>query len=622
MKKLAKYFLFILLIVILTATGCVKRENADQPAPGTPAPVGANEPTPTPVPTPSPLPYDVVAENTAPEYSFASDYQAAAEALWAIRENAAENPLTALFSQDAPAVSELKATRLQDETPDGGSICSDGRYLYILSGKDLTIVGTDGGEAKVVSVTSVGVDWNGEDNPELQTVYGWEKTPLAVYPMGDRLAVIGDCYGYNGSSGDPAHGVGDLTYTEYTSVDIYSIADPAAPVQLSGFGQDGTFQSAGVNGGTLFVLSDFEVFRDIDPAVPTSFVPRLYEGEQAAVLPAGSCFIAPHGSYSGYSLIGTYDLASASRTGALALVGLGPDAYEADGSLFFVTNRWSESYSRTLEENGWNVDETAVAQCSEIFRFDVTGPVALRTAAVAEGAIPDASALDFRGGELRYAARLRHGLYTGSADDPLWRDRQTGVRVAVLDGDLRLVSAADDTSASGSVSWVGLLSDTAVTTTAAGVSRLVSLPGGSAAFGADTLADTVLADVILPWGTQGYMVFYQPEGGKLTLSVRDGALWELSGRSFGSDHSNTLESRECYLADESINVFGFAADDSYCIYGLDETGDLVFRKDVFLNDWAWNTRCIPLDGRLYVADTREVFTLDAGTLEILDQLTF
>ncbi len=620
MKKHDTLFLLIFLIWVLFANGCVKKEVAIQTTPGTPAPVVTSEPTPTPVPTPTPLPYDAVAENTSPDYSFASDYSEAENVLYTVRENYAvrengEDALNAVFDQDQGGTVQLTAARLQDAPRSGGSIVSDGSYLYVLSGKDLTIVRADGGNAEVVSRTVVGVDWTGEENPELQTVLGWEKTPLAVYPMGDRLAVIGDCYGYNGAAGD-------LTYTEYTSVDLYSVSDPAAPVLLSAYGQDGAFRSAGIHGGTLYVMTTFELFLSIDPALPASFVPRLYEGEQAAVLPAESIFLAPHGCYSGYSFLGTYDLPSASRNGAMALLGLGPDAYEADGSLFFITNRWSESFSRTVEENGWNAEETAVARCSEIFCFNVDGAVALRSAALVEGEIPDSGALDLRGGELRYAARLRNGLYTGISDEPFWRDRQTGVRIAVLDGDLRPVAAADQTSVNGAVSWVGFLRDAAVTTTDAGSSHLVSLPGGNAALAADALSDAVCADAILPWGDRGYMAFYRAQDGKLTLTVRDTGLRELSSRTFGSDHSNTLESRECYLTDEKANIFGFAADDSYCIYGLDENGRLVFRKDVFLNDWAWNARCFRNGERLYVVDTREVFILDADSLEILDQLPF
>ena len=609
MKDFGKIALLFLLICVLAATGCVKKDVAIQSAPGTPFPTDA--PTPSPSPSPTPLPYDAVAENTSPDYSFATSYQEAAEALWAVRENPAEDTLAALFAQEEGASAQLMTTRLQEGNGSGGKIYSDRSYLYILGGKDLTILRADGVSEEVVSVTTVGTDWTGEEDTQAQTVQGWEKTPLAVYPMGDTLAVIGDFYGYSGS-------VGDLTYTEYTSVDLYSVSDPASPVLLCSYGQDGTFRSAGICGGTLYVLTNFEVFRDINPSVPESFIPRLYEGETSAVIPPESCFIAPHGSYSGYSFLGTYD--SASRTGALALLGLGPDAYAADGSLFFVSNRWSESYSRTLEENGWNVEEKALAQCSEIFRFDVTGPVALRTAAVVDGAIPDPSALDYRNGELRYAAQLRQGLYTGDAAQPFWRDRETGTRIAVLDKDLQLLDAADIGSSQDAVSWVGLLRDTAVMTTAGGESRMIPISGDGTASGTVSLSDTVRADAILPWGERGYMAFYRSQEGKLTLSVRDTGLRELTVRTFGSDHSNTLESRECYLADESINVFGFAADDSYCIYGLDDNSRLVFRKDVFLNDWAWNARCFRAGDKLYVADTRELFVLDKGTLEILNHL--
>ena len=612
MKKISKYLLLAAIVFVLFAAGCVKKDVAIQATPATPAPTG--EPTPTPTPSPTPLPYDLVAEGVQADYRFASGYPEVADALWAIRDNTADNALTELFSQDEASSAEMASLRMQSGQESADRIVFDNGYIYAIDGKDLIVVRAAGADAELVTRTTVGVDWTGEEDAESQAISGWEKTPLAVLPMGNALAVIGDCYGYNGFSTD-------LTYTEYTSVDIYSLADPTAPVLLSGYGQDGVYSAAGIHNDTFYVLSSFEVFRDIDPNAPESFIPRLYEGEYAAAMAPESCLIAPNGGFSGFSVVGTYDISGA-RTGALALLGLGPDTYEADGKLFFTTNRWADSPSRTLVENGYNVAETAVAECSEIFRFTVDGPVALQNACVVDGAIDSSAALDLENGELRYAARLRQGLYTGDAAQPFWRDRENGARIAVLNEDLQLLDAADQISTEDNVSWIGFLETQAVMTSAGGESRIYSIPGNGTISYTGNAPSSVWAKAVLPWGERGYMAFYLADDGKLTLSVRDRELRELASRTFGSDHSNTLESRECYVSDEEINVFGFSADDSYCIYGLDENSALVFRKDVFLNDWAWNARCFRAGERLYIADTRELFVLDAATLEDLQDFSF
>ena len=93
-------------------------------------------------------------------------------------------------------------------------------------------------------------------------------------------------------------------------------------------------------------------------------------------------------------------------------------------------------------------------------------------------------------------------------------------------------------------------------------------------------------------------------------------------RTFGSDHSSTLENQAGYFADGEANVIAFSADDSYCVYGFDPDQGLVLRGDVFLTDWAWNARGFCLDGLLYVADTKEVCIYDLSDFSCLKQLSF
>ena len=609
MNKVGKIILVIMVLFLLSVTGCVRRETPLE-IEATP-PAATEAPTPTPEPTPAPLPYDEVASGVQAEYRFASDYQEAADALRSL-QSPEEDSWTTLFAEGEPAQAP-EAVRLQDQPKTGGSIFADGQYLYILSGKDLSILRADGEAEELLSTTTVGVDWNGEAEEEDKTVFGWEKTPLAVYPLGDRLAVVSDCYGYNGSGGD-------LSYTELTSVDLYLISDPASPQLLSEYGQDGIFLSAGIHNGTLHVLTKLEVFQDPDPALPDGFIPRLYEGQSSETLVPERILIASHGDYEGYSVIGTYDMTGSFRSGAMALLGLGPEPCVGEGSLYFSAARWAEKPSRTLVENGWEVAETAAAQCSEIYRIDVSGPVSLGSATVINGAVPGPTAMDVRDGVLRCFVRLRQGLYTGTSSDPLWRERVSDARIACYDDSMSLIGKTAPLPGDGNTVWAGFLRDAAVLTTDSDSSWLVSLSADTDKLPVTPLSDPVRAEAILPFGERGYMAFYRAADGKLTLSVRDGEMRELASRSFGSDHSNTLESRECYLSDESINLFGFSADDSYCMYGLDENGSLIFRKDVFLNDWAWNVRCFHIGGRLYVADSRELFVLDAETLETLEHL--
>ena len=228
------------------------------------------------------------------------------------------------------------------------------------------------------------------------------------------------------------------------------------------------------------------------------------------------------------------------------------------------------------------------------------------------GAVSGPDCLEIRDGELYCAVSADERRITRFSSGRGEESREYGFALLRLNKDLvptdtlRLFSEGDEDG------WIGFLDDTAVFSGVdSGNSYLIDLSEGES-LSFRTLDTSVMADSIRSLGDNGYSAFYRTGSGKLSLTVYDTSMAPLDERLFGSDHSNTLENLAGYFAHGDPSVIAFSADDSYCVYGLDEDGKLFLRGDVFLTDWAWNARGFLYDGLLYVSDTKEIFVYDTA----------
>ena len=110
--------------------------------------------------------------------------------------------------------------------------------------------------------------------------------------------------------------------------------------------------------------------------------------------------------------------------------------------------------------------------------------------------------------------------------------------------------------------------------------------------------------------------------GQMTITLCGISGETIASKSFGSDHSSTLENHRAYIADEEANLLTFTADDSFCVYGFSAEKGIELIADIYLNDWAWNAKGILTGDLLYIIDSREVKTVSLETFEEICQLTF
>ena len=626
MKNKTITFLVLIVLAVFSLNACTSRKQNGTDSGSSPSQSASATPSPTatPTPTPSPVPFDYVVSNSQAGIDHdalipCDGYDDIFAALALAEENAASDPWAGLDPAADPSVisvPEISGVRLGESAGTGDIMTTDGTLLYLLDEKDLLIVRLDGEETKLLSRTKAGEDWKAWDATTVGDVNGSEKIPASVFVLGHRLAILSDYYNYSTVNGE-------VSYTEYAAVDIYDITDPTAPVLMSCLGQDGAVRAAGVSGNAFYLVTSFVPAEDAAASDPSTYVPGIYSAGQKTLVSPDKFFVAADGSESSCALIGIYELTSADCESICGICGVSPDPFVGVGEMYFFTNRVASGHSRSYESEYGAAEETAALVCTDLIRCRFgTEYLTLDTPATVAGSISGPDCARMRDGELFFAVSTDVRRLTNYASGHGDVQRKYGFALLRLDEGFNVTDSVSLFSDGDEDGWIGYLDDTAVFTgVSSGTSYLLDLSEGNG-LSFRTLDASVMADSIRSLGNNGYTAFYRTGSGKLTLTVYDRAMAVLDERVFGSDHSNTLENLHGYFADGDASVIAFSADDSYCVYGLDENGKLVLRGDVFLSDWAWNARGFLRDGLLYVADTKEIFVFDTEDFSRLLKTAF
>ena len=626
MKRLPLICLLFLLFIILSFAGCTMRETA-APVTGTDTntPSSTPEATATPEPIPTPVPIGLIIEQSAPSYVFPSDYDQLLQALKTIEQNKDKTLWEEKgnwYIEDPADGVQLTATRMGEGPRTGDIMATDGQHLYLLADKDLVILDLSPDGASVVSRTKIGEDWSSWEDTSAHTVNGSEKIPFAVFCKGDRLIVLSDYYNYTSDSTD-------LGYTEYTSVATYDISDPALPLQLTDFGQEGAPVSAEVNGDALLVITERPYTIGEGDTNPSDFVPSNHYKGESSVLSPEKLLAVEDGRSAVCSVVGVYDFAAGGLTDERVVYGAPAEPFISDGEIIFIVSRVAEGFSRSYNDPAdGSSTEFAAAACTDLYRFVLdksdahTSILRFDGIYTLEGAVEDPRCLDRYDGQMRCAVIRDERWRTDLANGGGKIERSVSCDILLFDGTFTVVGAAENLSEGFPDCWIGYLGDKAVVTDRGSSSALVKLNGVELQPDVTQLPKAVSAQAIRSLDDLGYTAFYRSEAGKLTLTVYDAEMEPLVERIFGSDHSSTLENLAGYFTDGASGIIAFSADDSYCVYGFDPEKGLSLKGDVFLSDWAWNARGFILDGYLYVADTRELFIYDLTDFSLISRVEF
>ncbi len=601
MRNLKKVFIICtIFFVIALLAGCSSSRQ--------PEPAATEEPvvTPAPTATPAPISLEAAAETNRTELRTFSDYNDVFSAL--PDETAGENTGT------LETASALSAAASFHDLTESDILHVDGEYIYALSDKNLTIFRLSGEAGELISTTPVGTAWSSSGS-DSGTFTGSERTPLALFLRGSRLAVLLDVYGYE-SIGSEIH------YSEYVGVDFYDVSDPYTPVLLASVGQDGIFSGAWMSGGALCVATDYSVSDVSDAANAEQYVPCVHTAAESRLLPVESLYALPAGGDS-CAVLGAYSLDEAAQRNAVAVYGAeAKNVYAVPGSIFLTDTRSVSAESRRMSDDVGSYTEYAELVCTDLFRFDYDASgIRLGSSGIVSGVLPEKSAIaPFSSGYVcaSEVSGSYFRMYEGKGE-PVPAAEPSGSTLYALDDSLAVTAKLSELPDGSGIVWAGFTPDAVLLSGEKG-SYIAdfSVPGSITA---SSSGDAIAADALLPWKNGGFAAFRHAAAGQMVLSLYDASLKKTAERTFGSDYSSTLESLQSYIVLPEKNLLGFAADDSYCLYA-ENNGEIEYCLSVYLNDWAWNARAFEQNGYLCIADRREVFIYLPETLENTASFSF
>ena len=602
MKRYVEITAVILFSLFLILTGCTTRDSAQPSGEPTPGPqfVPEDSVTPTPEPTPAPLDYIEVPARDPAEYGYCENDSDVFDALERIRAN----PLS--------AVSPLSGTNTSEGIRQWDKVSTNGDLIFLIADKDLVIVRAAGEGSEVLSRTNVGIDWKGETDAVTGAYQGSEKVPAAVFCSGDRVIILSDSYGYKTENGL-------MSYSEYVSVDFYDITDPTEPKAMSSLGQSGCLKGAFTENGSLILVTEYQIYDDAVREDPADYIPA-YFSEDTPQLISGDRICADYdGTFAGGAVMGLYDPAEGRLTDIHALMGVSADACYAQGAIIFFSPRRAEAFSRDVDLQQKKLREYAYADVTDLFVFRTADDsIALDKTGAVSGTVSDAACLDVYNGTIRCLTSLFQGRYTDPEDAGFPAETEEGSALSFLNGSLEPESMLLTLPDGSRIGWAGFAGEDILLTNE---SRTASCTYSGSECGEVVSAGTV-GSHIRAWGESGYVFYDHNDAGQMTITLCSRSMQPIATRSFGSDHSSTLENYRAYISDEGVNLLTFTADDSFCIYGYSAEKGIELRADVYLNDWAWNAEGIMIGDLLYIVDTREVKAVSAETFEEICQLSF
>ena len=236
-------------------------------------------------------------------------------------------------------------TNTQVEGVDEADIIkTDGRYIYVLNNKGVSILTADGADSVLVARI------NAEDMPrhhEDSTVGFYE-----MYLAGDKLVVIGDEYLRNknfydipeGVDGEDAYYYGAYMWyfgSSVTDVLVYDISNVNEPALESSLCLDGYYKDSRVTDGRLYVITNYSPFGLICENEPCTYVPCKYDGEGNCILtPADDIrIIESDDDEQSYIYVAALELDnSADFSGTLAILGRVDTVYCSTGNLYLTSS--------------------------------------------------------------------------------------------------------------------------------------------------------------------------------------------------------------------------------------------------------------------------------------------
>ncbi len=336
----------------------------------------------------------------------------------AVPGESADSAKQAEGAASAPASDDYTTTNVQVEGIDEADVVkTDGDVLYAATDQHVAVVDLAGSDTRTLSTIDLGTT-------------GYVVDLLLEHRQGrSTLVVITD--EHTGVTSVPSLESRSYSPTGQTVVRLYDVTDPAHPSLRTTVSQSGSYRTARLWHGVVYLVSDYWLWSQAVPSDPATFVPQVGGPDGTELLVPGDVTVLPCPD-ARYAVATAVDLRSGARTGQQAVLGGADTVYMSAANLYLG----GMSYPQVLPGPGIVDDvapKTVAGPTTSLVRLSLTdGPLAVAAQGSLPGSLLDQFSLD------EYDGRLR--VVTTS----LAEDGTASAGLYVLDPDLRQVGSVTD----------------------------------------------------------------------------------------------------------------------------------------------------------------------------------
>lgn len=496
---------------------------------------------------------------------------------------------------------------------------TDGKYIYYIIGTTLRIIKADGKNSSLLSVVEL--------EKENTKHYG------DMFLKDDRLIIMQTDYSCNDSN--------------FVSLIIYDVSDPANPKQVAVTRQEGWYNSSRMVGDYIYLISECNIHtNDMNKDDPTTFVPTTEINGVFEAVPADSIYCFAEERYNArYTVVGAVNYKDGTMSDTASLLGGTSAVYCSKGNIILANVIYD--YSEEKKEEPYVVEKTTISQLSIS-----EGNIEYKASGTVDGTLENQFFIDEYNGYFRFVTTVRTAVekrykFENSDNEVVSYTTETSAALTVLDGALNKVGEIRDLAKGERVYSVRFMGDTAYFVTFRQTDPLFS------ADLSDPTNPKILGELKIP----GFSEYMYPYGDGLLLGFGMDADEKTGRTTFlklsmfditdpanvteqyktiieNYNYSTALDDHKAMLVSVSKNLIGFVAHDNrgfqkYMIY--EYTGDGFALKAQIAPPYEntddywkyWNdVRGLFVNDNFYVISHKGVQILSLDTFEELQIINF
>ena len=546
---------------------------------------------------------------------------------------AADTAVNSALLESTEESKEYSRTNTQVEGIDEGDIVkTDGEYIYILSGDDISIVKAQGAEsAEVARVNVAKDDEKGQSWEYVQEFYVADGL-LSVIKFKNQYLPANDLQASSDVAVNRIMPLKNVTY-----VSIYDVSDKENITLKAELGQDGYFVSSRLKDGKLYLLSSYANGQSWKEDDILSYVPCLYNGTKTEAVAIDDISLLPKKEGVEYTVINEIDIEKGKISSTQGILGGYATVYMNENNLYLAYDHYNvEKEEKTIE--GRKVEEYTNTTETDIVRIPLAE---METAAFGsiDGYLLNQFALDEYEGNLRIAATVDKYVYQTSEDQVKGYSNYETIEdtnancLYVLDDDLKIIGTISDLAPDERIYSVRFDGEVGYFVTFRQVDPLFSVDLSNPA------APKIMGELKIP-GFSQYLHVYGEDllfGLGMTADEKTGRTGSLKLSMFDvsnpydvtekhqlvleENYSTALYNHKAILVAKEKDLIAFPVDKGYKVFGYDEMTGFINVGEIETDNWCGDSRGVYIDDYFYVCSDKQIYILDMNNFALAKELT-